>query len=98
MIPTEENPSAGQNYTGYANARVDRLIDRIETELDPARRTELWHQLLRIYARDLPSLPLFWRAQPFVLPKWLEGVQPTGHQYPTTFWVEDWRVDAGPAS
>jgi peptide/nickel transport system substrate-binding protein len=97
MIPTEEAPHAGQNFTGYSNDRVDTLLDRIETELDPGRRTELWHELLRIYARDLPSLPLYWRAQPFVLPQWLAGVEPTGHQYPTTFWVEDWRVDAGPA-
>ena len=28
----------------------------------------------------------------FVLPPWLEGVIATGHQYPSTLWVEDWSV------
>ena len=95
MIPDGEG-GGGQNYTGYSNKRMDELIDSMERELDPQRRAELWHELLQIYARDLPALPLYWRAQPYVLPLWLQGVEPTGHQYPTTLWVEDWRrVPAG---
>jgi peptide/nickel transport system substrate-binding protein len=82
----------GQNFKGYADQRVDALIDKMERELDDAARAELWHELLEIYARDLPALPLYWRAQAFVLPRWLTGVEPTGHQYPTTLWVEDWGV------
>ena len=26
------------------------------------------------------------------LPPWLKGLVPTGHQYPSTLWVEDWRA------
>ncbi|MFO0995342.1 MAG: peptide ABC transporter substrate-binding protein [Alphaproteobacteria bacterium] len=90
-IPTAENNYAGQNYTGFRNPEVDALIDKIELELDRAARQKLWARLQTIYAEELPALPLFFRADPFILPLWLQGVEPTGHQYPTTLWVEDWR-------
>ena len=91
QIPTEENSWGGQNYMGYCSPEMDALIDRIEVELDREVRAELWAELQRLYATDLPALPLYWRAQPFVLSPWLEGVRPTGHMGPTTLWVEEWR-------
>ncbi|BBK40597.1 diguanylate phosphodiesterase [Allostella vacuolata] len=93
-IPGPANNFSGQNYPGYANAEMDGLIEKIEVELDRERRRKLWHAQQHLYARDLPALPLFFRADPFVLPKWLTGVEPTGHQYPTTLWVENWGVAA----
>ena len=93
MIP-EKGEVGGQNYKAYANPRVDELIDQMERELKPEARRALWAELLQIYARELPSLPLYWRAQAYVLPLWLEGVEPTGHQYPTSLWVEDWGIEA----
>jgi peptide/nickel transport system substrate-binding protein len=91
-IPGEENGWRGQNYTAFKSAEADRLIDAIEIELDRPRRAELWRRLQALYAEELPALPLFFRADAYVLPKWLKGVTPTGHQYPTTLWIEDWRV------
>lgn len=91
-IPTPENGWAGQNFTGYASGEMDALIDAIERELDRETRAELWRRLQHLYATDLPALPLYFRARPFILPQWLEGVRPTGHQFPTTMWVEEWRV------
>ena len=92
-IPTADNNWAGQNYTGFNNAEADALIEQIEVELDRDKRRELWRRLQHIYAEELPALPLYFRAEPYILPKWLKGVRPTGHQYPTTLWVEDWRAD-----
>jgi peptide/nickel transport system substrate-binding protein len=94
-IPTEANGWAGQNYPGYRNPEMDRLIDAIEVELDPDKREAMWHRLQRIYAEDLPALPLYFRANPHIWPLWLEGVTPTGHQYSSTLWVERWRATAG---
>ncbi len=90
-IPTPENNWAGQNYLGYVNPEMDRLIERTETELDPEQRVALWHRIQAIYAEDLPALPLYFRANAFILPPWLEGVVPTGHQHGTSFHVEHWR-------
>ncbi len=91
-IPTPGNGLAGENFTGFRNEEADRLIDAIEVALDRDRRAGLWHSLEALYAEALPALPLFFRADAYVLPRWLKGVVPTGHQYPTTLWIEDWRV------
>lgn len=93
-IPTPANNFAGQNYPGFRNAEADGLIDRIEVELDREKRRALWRRLQEIYAEELPALPLYFRANAHVWPKWLAGVVPTGHQYPTTLWVENWRETA----
>lgn len=91
MIPSAANSWSGQNYTGYANPRMDALLDAIETELDRDKRQHLWFQLQRLYAEDLPALPLFFKADAHVWPKGLAGIVPTGHQDLSTLWVEDWR-------
>ena len=91
-IPTQENNFAGQNYTGYRNPEVDKLIDAIEVELDRDKRKLLWDKLQAIYADELPALPLFFRADPYIMPKWLKGIEPTGHQDISPLWVENWHV------
>ena len=89
-IPTAENGYTGQNSDGYRNAEMDRLIDAIEVTLDREKRADLWRRLQQVYADTLPDLPLFFRADSYVLPKWLKGVRPTGNLYTTTLWIEDW--------
>jgi peptide/nickel transport system substrate-binding protein len=91
MIPTPESGYAGQNYVGYRNAEMDRIIDDLEVTCGEEQAQPLWSRLQQIYAEDLPSLPLYFRADAYVLPKWLEGVKPTGHQDPSSLWVEQWR-------
>lgn len=90
QVPTEANNWQGQNYTGYRDPDTDTLLDKVERELDRDKRKALWFDLQRRYADALPVLPLFYRSTPFVLPTWLGGVEPTGHQFSTTLWVEDW--------
>jgi peptide/nickel transport system substrate-binding protein len=92
-IPTAANNYSGQNYTGYVNLEVDELLEAIEVELDRDKRRALWHRLQRIYASELPVIPLFFRADAYIMPKWLKGIEPTGHQYPTSTWVENWRAE-----
>ena len=91
MIPTAENGWAGQNYTGYRNPEMDRVLEDLEHVCEPEANRALWAKLQRLYAEDLPNLPLFFRADPFILPQWLDGVVPTGHQDPTTLWIETWK-------
>ena len=91
-IPTKENSRQGQNYTGYKNPEMDRLIDAFERELDFDKRQAISAEMQKLFLADLPELPLYWRANTYVLPTWLEGVRPTGHLGPSTLWVEEWRV------
>ena len=90
-IPTQANNWSGQNAGGYASKRMDELIEATEVELDRAKRKALWKDMQELYLADLPVLPLYFRADVFVLPKWLKGVTPTGHLNPAPLWVEYWR-------
>jgi len=91
-IPGAANGFVGQNATGFASPEMNRLIDALEIELDPHARKTLWADAQRLYATQLPSLPLYFRSDVFILPKWLAGVRPTGNQSPTTLWITDWSV------
>jgi peptide/nickel transport system substrate-binding protein len=93
QVPSAENNWSGQNYTGYSNPEMDRLLDAIEVELDRDKRAALWARFQKLYAEDLPVLPLYWRAEPYILPKWLKGLRPTGHTAVTTLWIEEWRSE-----
>lgn len=89
-IPTEATGFRGQNYTGFQNAEMDQLIEDIPVTLDREKRRALWSRLQAIYAEELPALPLFFRSDAHVWPRWLQGVEPTGHLHPSTLWVERW--------
>lgn len=91
-IPDPANGFGGQNYTGYSNPEVDQLIDDIEVELDPEKRRTMWSRMQEIYIEDVPVIPLYFRANSFITPPGFEGLRPTGHQYPSSLWVEDWRI------
>ncbi|MCE9508244.1 MAG: peptide ABC transporter substrate-binding protein [Alphaproteobacteria bacterium] len=90
MIPTAANNYAGQNYSGYINKNIDKIIDDLEVVCAPKANQALWDSLQKIYADDLPALPLYYRAEAYFIPQWLKGIIPTGHMQPTTLWIENW--------
>ena len=92
QIPSKTNGWSGQNYTGFKRAAMDKVLDEVEIVCEPEANKALWRDLQRIYGEELPVLPLYFRANPFIVPKWLKGVRPTGHQFTSTLWIEDWRV------
>ena len=91
-IPTAGNNWSGQNYPGFRSAEMDRLIEKLEVTLAFKERLPIWRRIQQIYAEELPVLPLYFRANPFAIPRWLKGVRPTGHQFSTTLWVEEWHA------
>jgi len=93
QIATEANNWSGGNYTAFSNPQFDHDLDIAETELDQARRKAAWADMQRIYAAELPELPLFFRAEPHIIPKWLHGYAPTGHSDLGTLWSENWTAD-----
>ncbi len=92
-IPTPENGWAGQNYTAFDNKDMDKVIDDLEVVCEPEANQALWNRMQALYAEELPVIPLYFRANAFILPKWLKGVVPTGHQYPTSLWIETWSAE-----
>jgi peptide/nickel transport system substrate-binding protein len=95
-IPTEKNSFAGQNYAGYSNAKVDEIFDQVRRELSLDKRKVLMNELQKIYAEEVPVLPLFMRSEIAVLPAQLQNYKPTGHQYAASHWAEYWSL--GPAA
>jgi peptide/nickel transport system substrate-binding protein len=89
-IPTKDNQWAGQNYAGYNNPEMDRILEAIDGELNKEKRTELWKQFQNLYATELPALPLYYRSDSYIFPKWLVNVEPTGHQHYSSYWSENW--------
>lgn len=90
MVPSADNNYAGQNYPGYRSDKMDGILDRLEITCAEKENLALWHDLQDLYAEDLPALPLYYRADPFIMPVWLQGVRPTGHMGPSTQRIEDW--------
>lgn len=99
-IPSAKNNWAGQNYPGFSNAEMDALIEKLEVTLALKDRLPIWRRMQQIYAEELPVLPLYFRANAFVIPRWLKGIRPTGHLNSSSLWIEEWyaadeRADAG---
>lgn len=90
QIPTQENNWGGANYIAFNDPRMDQLIDQSEVELDPAKSKVLWAEMEKIYADELPALPLFFRSEAHVVPKWLAGYEPTGHSDPAALHADQW--------
>jgi peptide/nickel transport system substrate-binding protein len=90
-IPSAKNGWSGQNYPAYANPAMDKALDAAERELDKDKRIRQFAEIQRLYTDDLPVLPLFFRVDPFVIPKPLKGVRPTGTLNSSTLWIEQWR-------
>jgi peptide/nickel transport system substrate-binding protein len=53
------------NFGGYANARVDKLLDLIPHETDAAKLKEYYTELSKIYLTDVPSFALMYRPELF---------------------------------
>jgi peptide/nickel transport system substrate-binding protein len=90
QIPDAANNWGGGNYTDFHNATMDADIDALEQQLDPEKRRPLWLEMQRIYAEQLPVLPLFFGSEAHVWPVWLKGVVPTGHNNVSSLWAESW--------
>ena len=93
QIPTTANNWGGANYPGFSDATMDADIAAADSELDQAKQKTIWADMQRIYAEQLPVLPLFYRAEPHVTPVWLRGYAPTGQGDLSTYWAENWHAE-----
>jgi peptide/nickel transport system substrate-binding protein len=91
-IPTAANNYAGANYPQFSHPGMDKLIDDVQRELDPAKRKPLWFEMQKIYTDEVPVLPLYFRTDVYVVPKWLTGVLKQGQLPSNYFGVETWGV------
>ncbi|MBL8701068.1 MAG: ABC transporter substrate-binding protein [Alphaproteobacteria bacterium] len=55
------------NYGRYSLGEMDRLINVMKTELDPAKRNAAIQQALRIYRDDVPHIPVHHQMIPWAM-------------------------------
>jgi peptide/nickel transport system substrate-binding protein len=89
-IPSDKNGWSGQNFMSWSNKEADALMDKLDLEFDPAKRTQLVHQILKLYTEEVPVLPLYYRSDVSVVPAGLKNYRVSGHQFPETNVVENW--------
>ncbi len=62
QIPDDANPG-GANDTGYSNPQFDAACHRALTMFDPQLAAQYHAEAQRLFAQDLPMLPLFFRVK-----------------------------------
>lgn len=61
MFHSSQTLEGGDNFIGYRNPELDRLIDAARAEVDEARRMPLWRAAERVLYEDQPYTFLFRR-------------------------------------
>lgn len=67
-------PPNGANRDYYSNPKVDALIDRARTEIDPKMRKPLYAEVQQILAQDLPYINLWYLDNVLVHTKRVQGI------------------------
>ena len=93
QVPVTANNFGGANYIAYNDPKMDADIAAAEEALEPAKQKLIWSDMQKMYADQVRVLPLFFRAEPYVIPKWLKGFTPTGHGDYSPLWAENWRSE-----
>jgi len=84
FIPT--HGCVGVLYRGYQNPERDRVCEAASREVDEAKRNKLLNESARIFSRDLPALPLYFRVWAVVAKPGLQNFTATGLYGPSETW------------
>lgn len=90
-IPTAANNGAGQNYTRFSNADVDRLIADAGATVDQARRTKDYADALKILNDNVPIIWMYDRQLLDAFRSNVSGFK--GNTWDNITWnAEDWSI------
>ena len=96
QVPGPENGFSGHNFAGWRDGEVDSLFERAEEEFAERRRIELLWRQQELFARDLPSLPLYHRVEVSAHREGLLNFRPGGSSVtPVTWNAHRWRWRRG---
>jgi peptide/nickel transport system substrate-binding protein len=77
VFHSKQVPPVGFNRGYYRNPDVDRLLDEANATVEEERRLELFQQVQRIVARDVPYVSLWYKTNCAVAQRSLTGVRLT---------------------
>jgi len=67
----------GNNRTGWGNPEYDRLVEEVQTVLDPAKRSALFKQMEEILGEEVPIIPLYYYTSIYAKNPEVNGYYPT---------------------
>ncbi len=71
------------NYSFYANAEVDQLIDKVLITTDPAQRKQMITRIQEVVNGEVPSVPIYESLLLYAQRSWVKGwvLYPSGNWY-----------------
>lgn len=77
----DPNGGAHSFFTYYSNPTVTKLVTQARTELDPAKRRQMYYDIQRITNEDAEMVPLYYSPYRYATGDWVEGfhVTPLGN-------------------
>jgi peptide/nickel transport system substrate-binding protein len=82
----KSNDWALANWARYCNPAYDKLFEQVKTEMDPAKRRDLFIQMNDLLIEDVALIPLVITLQPAGISTSLEGL------HLTPWDVEPWNI------
>jgi peptide/nickel transport system substrate-binding protein len=76
--------TSGQNYSQWNNQSASEYLEQARTETDFTVRTRLYRNFQVIFAKDLPSLPLYYPVYSYGIDAQVRGVQSAATLYDTS--------------
>lgn len=92
MIPSKENSWQGQNYPGWRSPEASKLLDQIPTILDEKRRKGMMSRVQKLWYKDLPTVPVYFRPVVAVTKPYLSNFKPTGTLTPSSWNAAEWEL------
>lgn len=93
QIPTPGNGWKGQNYMGWCNEAASNAIKSANNTLNRDERIKQYAIVQTEFAKDMPSLPIFSRANFEAHNSALQGFAPGAGEPYTTYNIADWSIE-----
>ena len=71
----QSEATGGQNYSQWDNRTASEFLETARTETDFATRARLYRNFQVVFAKDLPSLPLYYPVYSYGVDAQVQGVQ-----------------------
>jgi peptide/nickel transport system substrate-binding protein len=74
--PTAENRWSTESVSLWQNAQADKIMDELNTIIPEARAVDLQVEFIKLFTRDLPYLPLYYRLEWLAIRAGVTGITP----------------------
>ena len=71
----QSEATGGQNYSQWDNRTASEFLETARTEADFATRARLYRNFQVVFAKDMPSLPLYYPVYSYGVDAQVQGVQ-----------------------